>query len=92
MYQNLYTIYDKKAAAYLPPVLFRTDAEAVRAITQAANDRQHQFSSNPGDYHLVKIAEWDDLTGVLKPVAHDIIVELAALVTTTKDRFEQECG
>jgi len=79
MYQKIYSVYDKKAAAYLRPFFMRTDAEAVRAITNTAKDSASLFAANPSDFQLVQIGEWDDATGVISPSGVRVIVDVGAL-------------
>jgi len=108
MQKNVYTAYDKKAAAYLQPFFMRTDAEAVRAIQDAANDPQSLFHHHAADYQLCYIGTFDDATGVLCPGAQRVVVDVGVLTDgkpkvsmvdaspvedlAVKDRFEQECG
>lgn len=91
MYQRMYTIYDKKAAAYMAPFFFRTNAEAIRAVQQNAASQQSNLSKYPEDFQLVLVGEWDDLTGVVKAEPHQVLAEVNDLVLSVKDRFEQEC-
>lgn len=65
---NVYTVRDDKAEAYLPPFYCRTDGEALRLFTTAANDADHNFCKFAGDFHLFLIGTWDELSGKLKPL------------------------
>lgn len=80
MYQRMFTIYDKKAAAYLPPFFMRTNAEAVRAVQSSANDPKSNLGRYPTDFQLIYVGDWDDLTGVVKPESHQVIAEVNDLV------------
>lgn len=92
MFLRVFTIYDKKAAAYLTPFFMRTNAEAIRAVQQTASSRESNFSKYPEDFQLVVIGEFDDLTGVVTPKGHEVLAEVNDLVLTMRDRFEQEAG
>lgn len=63
MLQNIYTVYDEKANAYLTPFFIPTDGMAIRAMEDALLDEKHQFTMHPGDYTLYRIAIFDDSNG-----------------------------
>lgn len=87
MKMNVYSVYDSKAEAYLPPFFMRADGEAVRAVSEAAKDRNHQFFAHAGDYTLFRIADFDDAKGVLTPLSS--FVNLGN-VLTMKSGIEQK--
>lgn len=64
---NLYifSIYDQKAEAYLPPFTLPKPAIAVRTFKGCVNDNDHAFGANPHDYTLFQIGIFDDETGSL---------------------------
>lgn len=103
MFLKMFTVYDKKAAAYLQPFFMRAEGEAVRAMTQTASNPDSQFAKTPEDYQLCVCAEFDDLTGVVTPLPLKVLAEVSGLVSSTpiedhiaklstRDRFEQECA
>lgn len=55
MMQKIFTIYDSKAHAYLPPFFLPEAGMAVRVFSDCVNDKSHQFSKHPGDYTLFQI-------------------------------------
>lgn len=60
MRHRVYTVYDSKAEIYMQPIYFRADGEALRAFKASLNSNGHQFASNPADYTLFAIGEYDD--------------------------------
>lgn len=60
--QNLYTVYDSKAEAYLPMFASQTAGTAIRAFTEAVNDPSHVFGRHAGDYTLFEIGTWNETT------------------------------
>lgn len=62
MLHKIFSVYDSKVAAYLPPMLMRTRGEAIRAVTEAIRDPQHQFAKHAPDFVLFELGEWDDNT------------------------------
>jgi hypothetical protein len=65
----IYSVYDSKAEAYLPPFFLPTKAAALRAFGDAALDPKHQFAAHPEDYTLFELGTYDETTGVIVP--HD---------------------
>lgn len=65
MKQKMFTIYDSKAFAYLPPFFIHREEMAQRAFGEACNSPTHQFGKFPADYTLFKIGVFDDETAVL---------------------------
>lgn len=60
MIQKIFSVYDQKAEAYLPPFYLPNRAMAVRTFTDCVNSKDHQFGKHPQDYILVELGEWDD--------------------------------
>lgn len=63
MIKKVFSVYDEKAEAYLPPFFLDTVGLAVRAITDCVNDPKHQFGAHSSDYTLFLIADFDDASG-----------------------------
>ena len=57
---KIYTVFDGAVSAYLPPMLMRSKGEAIRSVTEALRDPQHQFAKHSPDYTLFELGEWDD--------------------------------
>jgi len=60
MIQKLFTIYDEKARAYLPPFFLGQEAQATRAFSDCVNSKDHQFGAHPTDYTLFSLGNFDD--------------------------------
>jgi len=65
---NVFSVYDSKAEAYLPPFVSQNRAVAIRSFTAAAQDSTHNFCRHAADYTLFEIAEFDDVAGQLTPL------------------------
>lgn len=63
MIQQVFTAYDNKTKAFLPPFQLRTSEEAIRGFTEVCNTQDHQFQKYPEDYSLYLLGEFDDNTG-----------------------------
>lgn len=60
---KIFSVYDSKAEAYLPPFFMQYRGQAVRAYGDTADDPSHQFGKHPQDYTLFELGEWDDSNG-----------------------------
>ncbi len=67
MNKHLYSIYDTKALAFAQPFLAANDQTAIRMVYGAALDPNTDLARFPGDYALVGIASWDEITGTIEP-------------------------
>lgn len=67
MQHKIFTIYDEKAKAYLPPFFLPESAQAIRAFTNCINSSEHQFAKNPDDYTLFSLGTFDDSSAELVP-------------------------
>lgn len=63
MIHKIYTIYDEKAEAYLPPFFLPNDAMAIRTFSDCVQSPEHQFGKHPSDYTLMSSGHFDDLSG-----------------------------
>lgn len=62
MIQRIFTIFDEKANAYLPPFFLPTSGMAVRTFTTCLRSPDHQFGLHPEDYTLFDLGAFDDNT------------------------------
>lgn len=69
MNKKLYALYDTKAGTFAPPMVFPSDAVALREILQAVrNSPQIPPAQYPEDFVVFALALWDDVDGI-KPMA-----------------------
>lgn len=62
--QKLFSIYDSKVAAYLPPFTAATEGAAKRMVAASAMDTTHDFSRFGDDFTLFEIGVWNSKEGV----------------------------
>jgi hypothetical protein len=60
MIHKVFTVYDAKTKAYLPPFHSHALGQAERSFTEACNDPSHEFSKYAEDFTLFYIADFDD--------------------------------
>lgn len=65
MILKIFSVYDQKAQAYLPPFYLPNSALAIRTFTDAVNTDDHAFHKHPQDYLLVEIGEFDDSSATI---------------------------
>lgn len=76
---RIYTIRDSKAEAYLQPFFATTDGVALRYITSALDDPDHEFTKHIEDYILFLIGQFDEETGELDPIPPLVVGKLIDL-------------
>lgn len=62
---KMFTIYDEKAHAYLPPFFLPQSDVAMRTFADCVNSDSHQFGAHPHDYTLFELGTWDDESAVV---------------------------
>lgn len=67
MILKIFTVYDQKAKAFLPPFFMAQRPAAERAFSDCVNDDTHQFGKHPEDYTLMEIGEFNDESGIISP-------------------------
>jgi len=76
---EIFTVYDSKAEAYLQPFFLKTKALALREITDAANNPEHQFGKYPEDYVLFHLGQYDEDKGMFTqdeaPQSMGVVIE-----------------
>lgn len=60
MKYHMFSVYDEKAKAYLPPFILPEVGMATRTFGDCVNNEEHQFGMHPEDYTLFEIAIFDD--------------------------------
>lgn len=73
------SVYDKGAEAYMRPLFFRSEGEAMRSWLDAVNDPESVFSKHPEDYILMQVGYWDEDNGVLESVMEQDAFVVSAL-------------
>lgn len=60
MISKIFTVYDCKAEAYLPPFMYQNKGEAIRAFADTVNNEKSMMNKHPEDYTLFELGTWDD--------------------------------
>lgn len=80
MIHKIYTVYDSKIEAYLPPFFMQSHAAAIRALSDTMRDDKHPFSMHPEDYTFYYLGEFDDNNCHYElektPVSLGVLIEL----------------
>lgn len=65
MIMNIYAVRDSAVEAFLQPFFSPTHGAAIRSLTEAVNDKDHQFNKNAKYYSLYYLGAFDDADGVI---------------------------
>ncbi len=60
---RVFTVFDQKAVAYLPPFCLPEVGMATRVFKDMVNDPKHELGRHPEDYTLFEVAGFDNLKG-----------------------------
>lgn len=63
MIYNVFSVYDEKAQAFLPPFILPKVAQAKRIFSDCINSDDHQFGNHPDDYTLFRLGTFNDEDG-----------------------------
>ncbi len=80
---KIFSVFDSKADAYLPPFFAPTTAVGVRTFAAAANAEAHQFRMFAGDYTLFELGEFDERKGSFD--LHEAHVNLGTALSYQKE-------
>ena len=69
MINQILAIKDQKADYFLSPMVTKTIGEAERQFQQIANDPKTLLYTNPEDFVLYHLGEFDTTTGVIQSLA-----------------------
>lgn len=75
---KVFSIFDSKAEAYLPPLFEMTKGVAIRRFTAAVQNEDSEFCKHAPDFTLFEIGEWDEQTGTL--TSHEAKISLGCAV------------
>lgn len=81
MMHSLFTVYDSKAAAYLPPFTSQNEGTAVRSIMATLRNSEHPFALNPEDFTLFYLGDFDDQTGLYSVHAPRAVANMLELLS-----------
>lgn len=74
MEHKIFSIYDQKAHAYLPPFTLPNSDMALRTFADCVNADGHAFNRHPSDYTLCELGVYDDSDAKIIPL--DIYISL----------------
>lgn len=63
MILKVFSIYDTKTEHFAQPFFQQTTGECIRSFTELSNDANTMPGKHPGDFSLMELGSYDDLTG-----------------------------
>jgi len=77
---SVFSVWDDKAQAFLPPFFLPNKAMAVRAFSGCVEDSNHMFCKHKMDYTLFFLGEFDDSTGLVSGEGPEVVIAARAIV------------
>lgn len=74
----LVSIFDRKSCTYSPASCIETIASACRGFENAIKKGQSDLSNFPEDFELVKLGDFDNLTGHIEPCVPHVTLSLGS--------------
>jgi len=90
MEHKIFSIYDQKAYAYLPPFTLPTAEMAERTFRDCVNSADHAFGKNPADYTLIELGTYDDNKGLISP--HEVVRTIGSGIEYVKSHDLNQPG
>ncbi len=69
---RVFSVFDVKAGAYLPPFFMPEQGQAIRVFSDAINGSE-AFAKHPEDYSLFLIGDFDDNSGEISPCSPALV-------------------
>ena len=66
MILKIASIHDAKAEAWLSPMFFQSNGQAIRSFADAVNNSESGLGKHPEDYTLLELGEFNQRTGALE--------------------------
>jgi len=92
MLHKMFSVYDTKAEAWLPPFFLPTLGMAQRMFADCVNDIRHAFSRHPADYTLFLLGSFDDGSAVYTAEVAPVVVAHALELVSHEERLPFEDG
>lgn len=67
MSKPVFSIEDVRSGLWFPPIVVEAKEIAKRAFEEVVNLEGSQLKKFPGDFRLVYVGRWDDMTGTMLP-------------------------
>lgn len=83
--KNIVAIADLKANYFMSPVTVRHTSEALRSVSDEANQAGSSLGKHPADFALYHIADFDEDTGLVTPKNPPIQLALVSALVDNKE-------
>lgn len=60
---KVFSVYDDKVAAFLTPMTFETEGQAIRSFQDAVNSGDGMISKHPGDFSFYMLGYFNEASG-----------------------------
>lgn len=83
---KVFSVYDDKVAAFLTPMTFETEGQAIRSFQDAVNSGDGMISKHPGDFSFYMLGYFNEASGEFE---NDKKFVVSALQVRLDNRVEQ---
>ena len=66
MIDQIFSVFDEKAEAFLPPFYLPREAMAIRTFTDTVNNPESPLNRHPEDYTLFHFGQFDNVIGAFE--------------------------
>lgn len=66
MISQIFTVFDSKTEAYMPPFFAPTLGAAIRSFSDTVQEKDHIFNKHAEDYTLFHLGYYDDQTAIIE--------------------------
>ncbi|WNK12562.1 MAG: nonstructural protein [Microvirus sp.] len=80
MILRVYCVLDKAVQAFMPPMCFRSEGEALRSFMEAVSQEGSSFNKHKQDYTFCYCGTWNDSTGLFVSEPPVPIAEAATIL------------
>lgn len=84
---NIFCVRDDKVGVFMPPMVYRNEAEVCRVLSHIINgDQPHALRDRTAEYSLYEVGHFDDATGAINCSGVTHIMNLVSLKETGNSR------
>lgn len=82
---KMYSVFDRKVAAFAQPFYAVNDLVAMRCLKGVVSDHRSVIATNPADFDLFCVGEFNDDTGLVTAITPPVCVCNALNVSLDKE-------
>lgn len=84
MILKTFSLFDRKAGAFMTPFFMPSRGQAVRALTDLVSDPATTVARHPGDFALFELGSFDDALGRFSDGIPDFVTDAGDCIASTR--------